>query len=382
MSRSFDSALWSYGFRPFFLVAALAAPLLVLCWLIALLGGHRLSVYFDPLTWHAHEMLFGFAGAMIAGFLLTAVPNWTKSPAVHGVPLGLLCGLWVLGRSLFLLSDSLLVTVVDLAFMPALAALILPPLWRARDPKRLVFSFILLAFWCANALTHLQVIARKPGLANVGLHIALGLTILLIVIIGGRVIPFFTERALSEHSHQQRRWRVVEITSILSAVLLPVMDFLPIPLVVAVCSIAALAHGVRLGGWYLPGVWSTPLLWVLYIGYAWVAIGFALKSAAALGSVPASAATHAFTAGAMGIVGLGIMARASLGHTGRALEPSRITVASFIFVTTAAALRVGGPLFNLPMRPVLIGAGWLWVLAFLGFLVVYLPILTKPRADA
>lgn len=376
-----EPPLLSYGFRPFFLAAALAAPLLVICWLAGLLAGHPLSPYFDPLTWHAHEMLFGFAGAMIAGFLLTAVPSWTNSPAVRGAPLALLCGLWVLGRSLFLLSDAPLVAVVDLSFFPALAVLILPPLWRAREPRRLAFSAILLGLWSANALTHLQVLSGHPGLASIGLQMALGLILLLIVIIGGRIIPFFTTRALPQSAGRQRRWAVVEVLSVLSVLYLPALDFMPVPAVVVLCGLGALAHAARLVGWYLPGVWSVPLLWILYLGYLWMAIGFALKGAAALGYAPASSATHAFTAGVMGIVGLGIMARASLGHTGRALQPSRITVASFILVVAAATLRVGGPLFNLPMRPVLIGTGWLWALAFLGFLIVYLPILTKPRAE-
>lgn len=373
--------LLSYGFRPFFLGAGIAAPLLVICWLAGLLAGHPLSPYFDPLTWHAHEMLFGFAGAMIAGFLLTAVPSWTGSPAVSGTPLALLSALWLLGRSLPLLTDSPLVAAVDLAFFPALALLIVPALWRAKDSRRLAFSAILFGLWSANGLTHLQVLMDRPGLANIGLQSAIGLILMLIVIIGGRIIPFFTQRALQNSAGQQQRWTPVEVLSVLTILCLPALDRMPVGLAVAIGGLGALAHAARLVGWYLPGVWSTPLLWVLYLGYGFIPVGFVLKAASILGHAPPSAATHAFTAGAMGIVGLGIMARASLGHTGRALEPSRLTVGSFILAAAAATLRVGGPLIALPLRPVLIATGWLWSLAFLCFVIVYLPILTKPRAD-
>lgn len=377
-----NAPLWSYGFRPFFLAAALVAPLLVACWLAALLAGHPLSPYFDPLTWHAHEMLFGFAGAMIAGFLLTAVPNWTGSQAVHGTPLAFLAVLWSLGRVLPLLTDSPLVTVVDLAFLPTLAAFLVPPLWKKRDRKSLVFIPILGGLWGANLLMHLQVLTDRPGLAAIGLKVALGLIITLIVIIGGRVIPFFTERALPHNANLQRRRVGIEAVAVLSALLLPAMDAMPSWLVATLCLVAALAHMVRMIGWCVPGVHAIPLLWVLYAGYAWIGVGFALKGLAALGLVAVTAATHAFTAGAMGVVGLGIMARASLGHTGRALQPSRLTVVSFHCAIAAAILRVAGPLLSWPARPVLIGSGWLWAIAFLSFLIVYIPILTRPRADA
>lgn len=374
-------ALFGYGFRPFFLAAGSVAPLLVLGWLMTLLGGRTACHYFDPLTWHAHEMLFGFAGAMVAGFLLTAVPNWTGTPAAHGLPLALLAALWMAGRLLPLFSDSPLVAVVDLAFLPALACLLLPPMLKRREIKSLVFAPILLGLWCGNALVHAQVLGGQPGLAQHGFHLALSLIVLMIVIIGGRVIPFFTRCALPQQAERQRRWPALEALCVLSTLMLPTFDLLPWWLVAAVCLSAALAHLVRMIGWCLPGVWRIPLLWVLYTGYGWLTVGFALRGLGAIGVLAPNLATHAFTAGAMAVVGLGIMARASLGHTGRALEPSRLTVASFVFANAAAAIRVGGPLLQLPTRLVLMGAGWMWTAAFVLFLIVYLPILTRPRAD-
>lgn len=373
-------AVFAYGFRPFFLAAAAVGPLLVICWLAVLLAGHSMPRYFDPLTWHAHEMLFGFAGAMVAGFLLTAVPNWTGSRAVRGAPLIGLVALWVAGRVAPLLTSSALVAVIDLAFLPALASVLAAPLLTRRDPKTLVFLPILLALWVANALTHAQALLGHPT-AAAGLRLATGLIVLMIAIIGGRVIPFFTVRALPEQAHRQHRWPAVEVVALACAALLPALEWLPADVVVGLCLAAGLAHLARMGGWCLPGVWSIPLLWVLYTGYAWIPLGFFLKALAAAGLVPATAATHAFTTGAMGIVGLGIMARASLGHTGRPLQPSRLTVASFVLLNAAALVRVGGPLLELSARPVLVGAGWLWALGFALFLVVYTPILSRPRAD-
>lgn len=325
-------------------------------------------------------MLFGYAGAMVAGFLLTAVPNWTGSRAVRGAPLVGLVVLWIAGRAAPLLTDGSLVAMVDLAFLPALGTVLVAPLLAKRDPKTLVFVPILLALWIANALTHTQALLGYST-AAAGLRLALGLIVLMIAIIGGRVIPSFTVRALPEQAERQHRWRAVEVVALVSAVLLPALDWLPVDVVVGLCLAGGLAHLARMIGWCLPGVWSTPLLWVLYTGYAWFPLGFFLKALAAAEMIPATAATHAFTTGAMGIVGLGIMARASLGHTGRALKPSGLTVASFVLANAAALVRVGGPLLGLPARPVLIGAGWLWVLAFALFLVVYTPILTRPRAD-
>jgi uncharacterized protein involved in response to NO len=381
------AALWftramntfAYGFRPFFLLAGVAAISLVGSWVSFMFHGGATAAYFDPLTWHAHEMLFGFAAAMIAGFLLTAVPNWTGEKAHRGAPLLLLTVLWLAARVLLFFSNSAAAGLVDLLFYPALLALLLPPLLRKGQTKTLIFVPILVTMWGANLLMHLQ----RWGLAETaraGISLGVGLILLLIVIIGGRIIPFFTSSATG---NSPRTWPFVEAVAIGSMVILPLLDAMRAePGIIGVCAlVACLAHGLRWWGWSTVKVWRIPLLWVLHLGYLWVIVGLALRVLAAMDWVPASAPLHAFTAGAMGVLGLGIMSRASLGHTGRPLQPVHATVCSFALVNLATLVRVAGPILGVPPELAYGLSGCLWCLAFLLFLGVYAPILMGPRAD-
>lgn len=370
--------LFAYGFRVFFFLSGLSALALVLGWVCVLLGGHTLAIA-DPLSWHAHEMLFGFVGAMIAGFLLTAVPNWTGSKARHGLPLVVLAALWVAARLLLFISDSQLGGLVDLAFFPGLMALLVPPLVRSRQPKTLVFVPILTILWVSNLLMHLQS-WRVAETRSHGLSLGISLIILLITLIGGRVFPFFTRVALNTDPKLSPR---IDALCALSIVLLPILEILRVPAGVMVgwSILAVLVHSVRLWGWTSIKIWRVPLVWVLHVGYAWLIVGLALKGLAALGLVTPASAIHAFTAGAMGVTGLGIMSRASLGHTGRPLRPTRPTVCSFVLVNLAALLRVFGPLAGLDVNLSYGVSGGLWCLAFLLFLGVYSPILFSARAD-
>jgi uncharacterized protein involved in response to NO len=371
--------IFAYGFRTFFFLAGLASVSLVAGWLRTLFQGGNPSAYFDPLTWHVHEMLFGFASAMIAGFLLTAVPNWTGEKARHGPPLAALAALWLAARVLLFATDSVVAGVVDLAFYPALMALLVPPLWRRGQRKTLLFVPILVTLGVADLLMHLQ----RWGIAQTsraGITLALGLIVLLITIIGGRIIPFFTSNALQ---NSPKTWPLVDVVSIVSVAILPFLDILgATATILAVwAGVACLVHGVRLWGWTSRRIWTVPLLWVLHLGYFWVVVGLGLRSLAALGWLPISASTHAFTAGAIGVLGIGIMSRASLGHTGRALKPTHLTVCSFVLVNLAALIRVGGPLAGVSAQLAYGLSGSLWCLAFLFFLGVYMPILMGPRAD-
>jgi uncharacterized protein involved in response to NO len=371
--------VFGYGFRVFFLLAGLASVLLVAGWVRTLFYGGISPAYFDPLTWHVHEMLFGFASAMIAGFLLTAVPNWTGEKARRGTPLAALAALWVAARALIFFTNTPLAGVIDLAFYPALMTLLVPPLWRCGQRKTLLFVPILVALGIADLLMHLQ----RWGMAQTsraGITLALGVIVLLITIIGGRIIPFFTSNALQ---NSPKTWPLVDAASILSVAVLPMLDILGAPSIVLAgwTGVACLVHGVRLWGWTSRKIWTIPLLWVLHLGYFWVVVGLALRSMAALSWLPVSAATHAFTAGAIGVLGIGIMSRASLGHTGRPLKPAHLTVCSFVLVNLAALVRVGAPLVGVSAQVGYGLSGALWCLAFLFFLVIYTPILIGPRAD-
>jgi uncharacterized protein involved in response to NO len=371
--------LFGYGFRIFFFLSGISALVLVAGWLHFLFTGTLSEAISNPIDWHGHEMLFGFVGAMIAGFLLTAVPNWTKEKARTGLPLMILAALWIAARILLVLTDSKVAGIVDLAFFPGLLCLVLPPLVRRRQPKTLIFLPILFILWLSNLLVHLET-WKIADTAREGLYLGMGLIVLLITIIGGRVIPFFTRRAL-ETTPQSYPW--AERLSILTVILLPFVEiFQPQPMFVLIWAvIGTVSHSVRLWGWRASGVWGEPLLWVLHLGYAWLVAGFALKGLAALEVVPTTAAVHAYTAGTMGVVGLGIMSRASLGHSGRPLKASTITVCSYVLINLAALARVFGPITGLDPQVSYGVSGSLWCLAFVLFLWVYTPILAYPRAD-
>lgn len=379
-------ALLALGFRPFFLAAAFAAVALVALWLAEYGGALSANTYYGGSTWHGHEMVFGYGAAVVAGFLLTAVRNWTSMDTLRGGPLGALLALWIAGRLAPFAAAVIpgwLIAAVDLVFLPALAASLALPLLRRRQWRNLPFVPVLLLLALANAFVHLDVLGVLPGRATTGLYLGVDVLVLLIAIIGGRVIPFFTERALS--GAHPRIWRPVEWISIGAVVALAVLRAVPLApeLTLALAAVAALVHAVRLWGWSDKRLWSVPLLWILYAGYGWVILGFALEALSAAAVIRPQLAVHAFTTGAIGALTLGMMARVALGHTGRPLRAAPPIVAAFVFVNVAAFLRVFGAwwLPNEWYLTMVVAAGVAWVSAFVLFFLVYAPILTRPRTD-
>jgi uncharacterized protein involved in response to NO len=378
--------LFALGFRPFFLAAGVAGIGLVGVWIADYAGAVRLQTTYGPVSWHGHEMVFGYTVAVVAGFLLTAVRNWTSMQTPRGGALAALLCLWLAGRLVPLAGGVLpawLVAAVDIAFLPALAASLAVPLLGRRQWRNLPFVPILLVLAAANLLVHLDVLGVAPGRANTGLYLGVDLIVLLIAIIGGRVIPFFTERALP--GARPRVWAPVEAIAIGSVVALALLGVLPpMPLLAApVAAIAAAAHAARLWGWSDRGVLSVPLLWILHAGYAWLVVGFALEALSAAGLARPQIALHAYTAGAIGALTLGMMARVSLGHTGRILGAAPPMVAAFALVNVAALLRVFAA-WALPddwYVTAIVAAGLAWAAAFALFVAVYAPILVRPRAD-
>lgn len=370
-------ALFSYGFRPFFLLASLSAASFVGTWVGRLFYPKLFSFGRVDVTWHAHEMLFGFTMAMVAGFLLTAVPNWTETEPRKGRSLMFLSAIWLLGRLSMFMPRSPLASTLDLAFVPALLILLVPALWKRFAGKTFIFVPILGGLWVGNLLYHLETLGIGSS-GGFGTTLTLTGIQLLLVIIGGRVIPFFASKRLSS---TPRKWMVIEALSVGSIMMLPFLAFLPLWALWAWTLSVGLFHGVRVWGWYHKGVWGEPLLWVLYLGYAWIPVGSTLMGLGHLGYFPPSAGLHALTSGAIGTIGIGIMARASLGHTGRALKAPSPVVMSFMLVLAASLLRVLGPLTGLEPRLYLVGSGTAWSLGFLVFFVTYFPILTRPRAD-
>ena len=383
--RRIHFTLFALGFRPFFLMAGIFAVILMALWAGAFVTNRPLTTYYGMTGWHSHEMIFGYACAVIAGFLLTAVRNWTGMETAKGPPLAGLSALWLAGRIMPFFPGALpswLIALVDLLFLPALALSLAIPLVRGGQKRNLFFIPLLGVFALADLLVHLELFGFAYGSARAGNFLALDLIILLIVIMGGRVIPFFTERALSGVS--PRRWRWLEWTSIASVIAFMLAElFLPGSIPAGVMAgLAAASNGLRLAGWYTKRFWAVPLLWVLHLGYAWVVVGFCLKTLAVLDLVPPQLTLHAFTVGGIGVLTLGMMARVSLGHTGRPLKAAGPVAFAFALINLAAVLRGIVPIiFPYWLLQLAALSGGLWILSFLIFVVIYTPILISPRVD-
>ncbi|MEK7334974.1 MAG: NnrS family protein [Candidatus Binatota bacterium] len=383
--RRIHFTLFALGFRPFFLMAGIFAVILMALWAGAFVTNRPLTTYYGMTGWHSHEMIFGYACAVIAGFLLTAVRNWTGMETAKGPPLAGLSALWLAGRIMPFFPGGLppwLIALVDLLFLPALALSLAIPLVRGGQKRNLFFIPLLGAFALADLLVHLELFGFAYGSARAGNFLALDLIILLIVIMGGRVIPFFTERALSGVS--PRRWQWIEWSSIASVIAFMLAElFLPGSIPAGVMAgLAAASNGLRLAGWYTKRFWAVPLLWVLHLGYAWVVVGFCLKTLAVLDLVPPQLTLHAFTVGGIGVLTLGMMARVSLGHTGRPLKAAGPVAFAFALINLAAVLRGIVPIiFPYWLLQLAALSGGLWILSFLIFVVIYTPILISPRVD-
>ena len=375
-------AIFNLGFRPFFLLGALSAPFLIGYWLMLYSQGGSVGYYGNSLYWHAHEMLLGFTLAIIAGFLLTAVRNWTSVQTPYGLPLAVLTLLWILARVLPFVPDlsPWVIALVDLAFAPSVALAIGLPILRARNYRNLLFVPILLAFFAANLLVHLEVLQVTTATALTGLHLALYLAITVITVIGGRVIPFFTERGVSGVTCHRYSW-VEKI--IIPATLIWLVTTLINPEFVAPAASATMAilTLVRCYGWFDTRIVQVPLVWILQVGYLFIPLGFILTALASLGMISSSVALHSFAVGGIGLLTLGMMARVSLGHTGRPLQVTPMITAAFVLMTLSALIRVSISYLPLPYLAGLHLSGTLWAIAWLLFLIRYVPILLRPRVD-
>lgn len=375
-------APFALGFRPFFLAAGLYAVLMMALWLLVLRG----SLHFgglSPFVWHGHEMLFGFAVAVIAGFLLTAAQNWTGIRTPSGPPLAALFVLWLAGRLSFLVPGlpAGLVALIDLSFLPATALMLALPILKARQLHNYPFPIMLLALTAANALVHLEALGQT-NTASLGLHLATYVVVTMMTLMGGRVIPSFTDNKLGSRARRRKTIEILvpvaTVAALLAALIAPRSGVTAL-----IAAIAAGVHFTRLAGWYTSKLWSVPLLWILHLGYAWIALGFALLALSAAGiEAAAGSALHAFTAGAIGTLTLGMMARVSLGHTGRMLEPAPLMTLAFVAVNLAALIRVVLPLlFPAAHAPGMATAGLVWMVAFGLFAAFYTPMLLRPRID-
>ncbi len=379
--------VFAAGFRPAFLAAGLAAFVLVPIWAAVYVYGVTLPCPWPPTLWHAHEMVFGFIGAAIAGFLLTAVPNWTGRPGVAGAPLAALFAAWLAARIAVATAawwPAWVVAAIDLTFFPLLAALIAPSLLKSGN-RNWRLLLVLGAFTICDAVFHLALLRRDANAATRAILVAIDLALLLVTVIGGRIVPAFTAGALRGEGVAMRTFPGIGPAAIAAMVSVVVVDAtLPGGRVAAVTAgVAALIQAVRLAQWRGGRTLSKPLVWVLHLGYAWIPLGLALKCAALLGGYAIAAFwLHALTVGALATMILGVITRAALGHSGRALEPDPRTVIAYALLLLAGLVRVFGLAFlGLSYPIVILVAAFLWTSAFASFLSVYVPILVSPRAD-
>jgi uncharacterized protein involved in response to NO len=379
--------LLAHGFRPFFLLASLYGAFFMSAWLTIFLGAVQIPTAFHPVVWHGHEMIFGFAGAAVCGFLLTATSTWSQIPPVTGGRLSLIVGVWFAGRIAMWLSGVLpawAVAAVDLALFPALGWAIAPVLFSRGNRKNLLFLILLAAFFAANLLIHLEPVFRS---AAQGLGLGVNLLVLLIVIIIGRIVPAFCNvaRLGSGGPIASPSRPVIEALAIGSMALVFVSDLADpeSPLGGYLAFLAAGIQAVRMLGWRAGKLLRKPYIWSLHLGYTWIIAGLVLKGVAALdGPVPAISALHALTAGGIGTMILAVMSIVGLLHTGRPAEIKPPVAVAFVLVSAAALARVLAPIiFYEDYREALMFAGALWAAAFLVYAAVYWPILTKPRPD-
>ena len=373
------------GFRPFFFGGAAWALVALLLWLGSLAGVIALLTAMDGLAWHRHEMLFGFVGAVVAGFLLTAIPNWTGRLPIAGAPLALFAALWLAGRAAVLFSSEvglLAAAVLDVGFLLLLAAIAAQEVLAAKNRNLPVVGIVLLLAM-ASALDHLAM-AGVLGDPLLGMRLGIGLVTLLISLIGGRIIPSFTRNWLAKRGvrnglpGQPDRFDLLAIgvtaVAVLAWTTIPELGLTGLLLLLA----GALQLG-RLLRWQGQRTLADPLVLILHVGFLWVPVGLMLLGASVLGAVPQSAAIHALTAGAMGSMILAVMTRATLGHTGRELRADAATTAIYVLVTLGAASRVAAPLLVERYTELMRGSALLWTAAFGLFLLRYGPMLWSPR---
>jgi len=374
-------ALWQLGFRPFYLLASAFAAISILLWALQF-SGHLSAPYLPGALWHAHEMLFGFALAVIVGFLLTAGRNWSGRPTPTGGKLAALALLWVAGRVLVLTPYGWLAALANTAFPLAAAIALAIPFYQGKNRRNYFFVGLLVLMAAATLGVHLNQLGVIALPAWAGIQIGLDVVLFILCVMGGRVIPMFTINGVpGVRAVRHPRLEPVALGAIV-ALLVADAVHAPVWLVATVAGVAAIAHLLR---WILWQPWATlrnPLVWVLHLAYAWIPVHLAFRVLHALGWVPPSAAVHALTVGAVGGLVIGMVTRTARGHTARPLRADWRDVTCYVLVAAAAFVRVLAPLV-VPahmMEAVLCSAG-LWSAGFALYFVSYWNVLTRPRLD-
>lgn len=382
------TAFLQLGFRPFFTAAMSFAVFSIAVWMLIYLLGWSLPVrQYASMTWHAHEMIFGYGMAVAAGFLLTAIRNWTGIQTLQNKLLLVLFVLWLVARGLpFVLPYSLywLLAVTDLSFTLFLVLATSLPIIKARQWNNVAFPGKMLLMLVANTLFYFGLLGVWPMGLHIGLYAGFYTLVALIFTMGRRIIPFFIEKGVDESfTPKNRKW--LDISNLVLFLLFAVVDiFYPTSTVaLLLAGLLFLLNGLRLYDWYTHGIWQKPLLWSLYLGYVWLVFGFLLKLLSLVFSISPFLAIHSFAYGGIGLITVGMMTRVALGHTGRnVFDPPRILPWVYGLLLMGAFVRVVLPLLDMQLYTVWIGlAQGLWIVAFLILSIVYMPMLIKPRVD-
>lgn len=382
-------AVLSYGFRPFFFGGALWAALAMAVWIGMLSGSLALPTAFDPVSWHAHEFLFGYLSAIVAGFLLTAVPNWTGRLPIVGVSLGALFALWLAGRVAVATSAYLtpgLVAFFDLAMPLALAAAIAREIVKGGNWRNLPVLAILLTLIVGNGVFHWEAHIRTYAADGLGLRIGLAASVMMIAVIGGRIVPSFTRNWLAKRETTtlpapfagfDKFALIILLLALLAWIVKPGAQFAGLALIVA-----GLVHLVRLARWRGDKTVGEPLVWVLHCGYGFLPLGALAIGLSILvsDSATAPAAQHLWMAGAIGLMTLAVMTRATLGHTGRDLHANAGTTMVYLLMIAAVLTRAVAPMAPEVGHQLLMISGLFWIGAFVGFVILYGPSLLTSRA--
>jgi len=378
-------AILTYAYMPFFLLAGAWACLVMVIWIAALMGWISLRSEFDAVSWHAHELLFGFLPAVLAGFLLTTVPNWTGRLPIIGWPLAGLAGLWVVGRITVAVSAGFspaLVAVLDLSFLVILAALLVREIFTGRNWRNLPVLALLCLLILANGLFHINAAQGGYAAGGFGFRIGLAVVVMLVSLVGGRIVPSFTRNWLVKRKIDglPAPFGLVDRVSLLLTLIaligwIALLDHVLLP---ALCGLAGIANLIRLSRWSGFKTASDPLVWILHIGYLFVPLGFLAFAVSIFDASlsPMIGAQHVWMAGVTGVMPVAVMTRASLGHAGRPLTATRPVTVIYCLIIASVGLRFAAA-FDAAPEGVLHVSALCWIAGFAGFCIHYWPIMTK-----
>lgn len=381
-------SIFSLGFRIFFLAAAIFSVVTIVFWAVVYL--FKFSLPLDNISifqWHAHEMIYGYSVAVIAGFLLTAVKNWTGVPTLHGLPLMLLFGLWLLARILFLFGTSYLAfaAVADISFLVFLLIAISIPIIKVKQWGQGTILAIVIMLMIFNVVFFLGAFDLLKQGVQLGIYAGIYLVLGLILIMGRRVVPFFIQRGVP-YEVTLFNSKIIDICIVVFFLLFFITElFVGNQLVSSALALILFVFNiVRLAGWHTKGIWQSSMLWSLYLAFCFICLGFLLFGLVHFTSVSKYLAIHAFTVGGVGLITLSMMARVALGHTGRNVsKPPKVLPYALMILIIGVVFRVFIPLLDSSLYSVWVVISQVcWVMAFLLFVIAYVPILSKPNLQS